>query len=107
MQARIGNSRQLCQESRWNHARYADHICIERQLDPYSSTTAALRSLVEFVIRQEWWTEDALPDAKVVRRELAGLPKVELVGLSKEMVEEIFWDAITQVRADQAGIQQK
>ena len=44
---------------------------------------------------------------KVVRRELAGLPEVELVGLSKEMVEEIFWDAITQVRADLAGIQQK
>ena len=35
------------------------------------------------------------------------LPKVEVVGLSKEMVEEIFWDAITQVRADMAGIQQK
>jgi len=32
------------------------------------------------------------------------LPKVEVVGLSKEMVEEIFWDAITQVRADLAGI---
>jgi len=63
--------------------------------------------LVEFVIRQEWWTEDAQLDAKVVHRELVGVPEVELVGLSKEMVEEIFWDAITQVRADQAGIQQK
>ena len=73
----------------------------------YSSTTAALRSSVEFVIRQEWWTEDAQPDAKVVHRELVGVPEVELVGLSKEMVEEIFWDAITQVRADLAGIQQK
>ena len=61
----------------------------------------------DFVIRQEWWTGDALPDAKVVRRELAGVPKVEVVGLSKEKVEEIFWDTITQVRADLAGIQRK
>src|SRR4051812_14512445 len=38
----------------------------------------------DFVVRQEWWTGDALPDAKVVRRELAGVPKVEVVGLSKE-----------------------
>ncbi len=29
-----------------------------------------------------------LPEAKVVRRELAGVPKVEVVGLSKEKVEE-------------------
>ena len=108
MQARIGNRRQLCQESRWNHVRYADHICIERQLDPYTSIIAALRASVDdFAIRQEWWTGDALPDAKVVRRELAGVPKVEVVGLSKEKVEEIFWDTITQVRADLAGIRRK
>ena len=34
----------------------------------------------DFDIRQEWWTGDALPEAKVVRRELAGVPKVEVVG---------------------------
>ena len=34
----------------------------------------------DFAIRQEWWTGDALPDAKVVRRELAGVPRVEVVG---------------------------
>ena len=61
----------------------------------------------DFDIRQEWWTGDALPEAKVVRRELAGVPKVEVVGLSKEKVEELFWDTITQVRADLAGIQRK
>jgi hypothetical protein len=27
-----------------------------------------------------------------------------VVGLSKEKVEELFWDTITQVRADLAGI---
>ena len=43
----------------------------------------------DFAIRQEWWTGEALPEAKVVRRELAGAPKIEVVGLSKEKVEEI------------------
>ena len=33
------------------------------------------------------------------------MPKVEVVGLFKEKVEEIFWDAFTQVRAELAGIQ--
>src|SRR6476646_1067423 len=57
----------------------------------------------DFAIRREWWTGEALPDAKVVRRELAGLPRVEVVGLSKEKVEGMVWDTITQVRADLAG----
>ena len=48
-----------------------------------------------------------MPEAKVVRRELAGVPKVEVVGLSKEKVEELFWDTINQVRADLARIQRK
>ena len=61
----------------------------------------------DFAIRQEWWTGDALPDAKVVRREMAGVPKIEVVGLFKEKVEELFWDAITQVRADLAGLPRK
>ena len=61
----------------------------------------------DFAIRQEWWTGDALPDAKVVRRELAGVPRVEVVGLSKERVEDLFWDTITQVRADLAGVPRK
>jgi hypothetical protein len=80
---------------------------------PVSKRRAALRHtdagerFDDFAIRQEWWTGDALPDAKVVRRELAGVPKVEVVGLSKEKVEEIFWDTITQVRADLAGIRRK
>ena len=34
----------------------------------------------DFAIRQEWWTGEALPEATVVRRELAGVPKVEVVG---------------------------
>ena len=39
----------------------------------------------------------------MVRRELAGVPRVEVVGLSKEKVEELFWDTITQVRAERKG----
>jgi len=61
----------------------------------------------DFAIRQEWWTGEALPEAKLVRREVAGVPKVEVVGLSKEKVEELFWDTITQVRADLAGVPRK
>jgi hypothetical protein len=44
---------------------------------------------------------------QMMRRELAGVPKVEVVGLSKEKVEELFWDTITQVRADLAGVPRK
>ena len=53
---------------------------------PVAKRRAALRHTDEgerfddFAIRQEWWTGDALPDAKVVRRELAGVPRVEVVG---------------------------
>ena len=57
----------------------------------------------DFAIRQEWWTGDVLPDAKVVRRELAGEPKIEVVGRSKEKVKRLFWDAVTQARAELAG----
>ena len=34
----------------------------------------------DFAIRQEWWTGEALPEATVVRRELTGVPKIEVVG---------------------------
>src|SRR6476660_6226783 len=61
----------------------------------------------DYAIRQEWWTGEALPEAKVVRRELAGVPRVEVVGLSKEKVEELFWETITQARADLAGVPRK
>jgi hypothetical protein len=37
----------------------------------------------DFAIRQQWWTGDALPEAKVVRRELAGTPRIEVAGVSK------------------------
>ena len=37
----------------------------------------------DFEIRQAWWTGDTLPDAKVVRRELAGIPTVEVAGRSR------------------------
>ena len=43
----------------------------------------------------------------MVRRELTGVPKIEVVGLSKEKVEELFWDAVTQARAELAGVSGK
>jgi hypothetical protein len=61
----------------------------------------------DFEICQEWWTGEALPDAMVVRRELAGIPRVEVVGLSKQNLEELFWDTITQVKADLARVSRK
>ena len=61
----------------------------------------------DFAIRQEWWTGETLPEATVVRRELAGVPRVEVAGLSREKVEELFWDTITQVRAELAGTSRK
>ncbi len=80
---------------------------------PASKRRGALRHTDEgdrfddFAIRQEWWTGEELPEAKLVRRELAGVPRVEVVGKSKEEVEELFWDTITQIRAELAGIQRK
>ena len=65
------------------------------------------RPVASFAIRQEWWTGAALPEAKVVRRELTGVPKIEVAGLSKEKVEEIFWDTVTQARAELAGVPRK
>ena len=61
----------------------------------------------DYAIRQEWWTGEALPEAKVVRRELAGVPKIEVVGRSKEKVQEVFWEAVTQARAELAGVPRK
>jgi len=80
---------------------------------PVSKRRGALRHTDEgerfddFAIRQEWWSGEALPEATVVCRELAGVPKIEVVGLLKEKVEEIFWDAVTQARAEVAGVPRK
>ena len=53
---------------------------------PVAKRRAALRHtdkserFDDFAIRQQWWTGEALPEAKVVRRELVWVPKVEVVG---------------------------
>ena len=70
-------------------------------------TEGRSRPVAFFAIRQEWWTGEALPEPKVVRRELAGVKKVEVVGLSKKKAEELLWDTITQVRAHLAGVPKK
>ena len=80
---------------------------------PVSKRRAALRDTDEgerfddFAIRQEWWTGEELPVAKLVRRELTGAPKSVVIGVSKATVEEIFWDAVTEARAELAGVPRK
>ena len=77
---------------------------------PVAKRRGALRDTDEgerfddYAIRRDWRTGEALPDATVVRRELAGAPTLEVVGSSKAKVEILFWDTITQVRADLAGV---
>ena len=35
------------------------------------------------------------------------MPKIEVVGRFKEKVEQLFWDTVTQIRADLAGVPRK
>ena len=44
----------------------------------------------DFDIRQEWWTGDALPDAKIGEPQTSRGPKVEAVGLPQEKGEGTF-----------------
>ena len=73
---------------------------VEPTLEPFGAelrNTGEGERIEDFDIRQKSWTGGALPEVKVVRREVAGVPKVEVVGLSKEKVEELFWETIAQV----------
>ena len=81
--------------------------CAHRQASWRAAHTDEGERFDDFAIRQQWWTGDALPEAKVVRRELAGVPRVEVAGVSKDKVEELFWDTVTQVRAELAGVPRK
>ena len=59
-------------------------------------------------VQVEEWQTDPLP--RRLRRPYcvrSGVPKIEVVGRSKEKVEEIFWEAVTQARAELAGVPRK
>ena len=77
---------------------------------PASKRRAGLRHTDEgdrfddFAIRQEWWTGEALPEAKVVRRELAGGAQGRGGRYAQGEGGGDLWDTITQVRADLAGV---
>jgi hypothetical protein len=58
----------------------------------------------DFEITREWWTGDSVPDARVVRREIAGMPHVEVIGLSKEKVEQALYDTVVEIRETLEGI---
>ncbi len=95
-----GSPRTTTASRRWNRSRWRNGRPVPRPPPTTAPTGArsggrasrsakrrgALRHTDEgerfddFAIRQEWWTGDALPEAKVVRRELAGVPKIEVVG---------------------------
>ena len=61
---------------------------------PASKRRAALRHtrdgerLDDFDIRQEWWTGDALPEARVGHPKLAEVPRAEVAGPSNEKTTE-------------------
>ena len=95
-----GSPRTTTASPRWNRCRWRNGRSVPRPPPTTAPTGArsggrgcrsakrrgALRHTDEgerfddFAIRQEWWTGEALPEAKVVRRELAGVPKIEVVG---------------------------
>ena len=74
---------------------------------PSESLDAPRDRYGDFEVKREWWTGDAVPDVQVVRCEIAGMPHVQVIGLSKEKVEQLFWDTVTQIRADLAGVPRK
>jgi hypothetical protein len=80
---------------------------------PVSKRRSALRHTDEgdrfddFAIRQEWWTGEALPEATVVRRELGRGAEDRGGRAIQGKVEEIFWEAGTQARAELAGVPRK
>ena len=81
-------------------------ICLTAVIEGKSRNRSRL--VASFAIRQEWWTGEALPELKVVRRELAGVAEGRGGrAIQGEGGREIFWDTVTQVRADLAGVPRK
>ena len=66
---------------------------------PSESLDAPRDRYGDFEVKREWWTGDAVPDVQVVRREIAGMPHVQVIGLSKEKVEQALFDTVVEIRA--------
>jgi len=61
----------------------------------------------DFAIRQEWWTGETVPEAKVVRREVAGVPTVRWSGCPRRSWRNCSGTPPPQVPGDLAGVQRK
>ena len=44
------------------------------------------------------------PEVQVVRCEISGMPHVEVIGLSKEKVEQALFDTVVEIREKLEGI---
>jgi hypothetical protein len=71
---------------------------------PSESRDAPRDRYGDFEVKREWWTGDAVPEVQVVRREIAGMPHVEVIGLSKERVEQALFDTVVEIRERLEGI---
>ena len=71
---------------------------------PSESRDAPRDRYGDFEVKREWWTGDAVPDVQVVRREISGMPHVEVIGLSKEKVEQALFDTVVAIREKLEGI---
>ena len=71
---------------------------------PSESRDAPRDRYGDFEVTREWWTGDAVPEVQVVRREIAGMPHVQVIGLSKEKVEQALFDTVVEIRERLEGI---
>jgi hypothetical protein len=71
---------------------------------PSESRDAPRDRYGDFEVTREWWTGDAVPEVQVVRREISGMPHVEVIGLSKEKVEQALFDTVVEIRERLEGI---
>ncbi len=71
---------------------------------PSESRDAPRDRYGDFEVKREWSTGDAVPEVQVVRHEITGMPHVEVIGLSKEKVEQTLLDTVVEIRERLEGI---
>ena len=71
---------------------------------PSESRDAPRDRYGDFEVKREWWTGDVVPEVQVVRGEIAGMPHVQVIGLSKEKVEQALLDTVVEIRERLKGI---
>jgi hypothetical protein len=71
---------------------------------PSESRDAPRDRYGDFEVKREWWTGGAVPEVQVVRHEISGMPHVEVIGLSKQKVEQALYDTVVAIREQLEGI---